>query len=132
MVPLSMSAAGIADGFPVPSAFAEQVLEIVDEIPPGRVLTYGDVAQRLDTAARAVGQVMANWGAQTCWHRVVRFDGRPASSDPARAMALLRADACPLAPTGDRVDLVRARWAPAGTSRDHRSGPPGSRRAGPG
>ncbi|MGZ4664370.1 MAG: MGMT family protein, partial [Frankiaceae bacterium] len=38
------------------SAFAAQVLDVVARIPPGRVLTYGDVAEFVRTgSARSVG-----------------------------------------------------------------------------
>jgi methylated-DNA-[protein]-cysteine S-methyltransferase len=52
-VPLAM------DGVP---AFHQRVYEITRAIPPGRTLTYGEVAQRLGDphAARAVGQALGH------------------------------------------------------------------------
>ena len=35
--------------------FRKRVWDVMCEIPPGRTLTYGEVAQRLGSAARAVG-----------------------------------------------------------------------------
>ena len=59
-----------------PVEFAEHVLEIVRAIPPGRVMTYGDVAAVLGSrGARAVGAVMARGGAEVPWWRVVRAGG---------------------------------------------------------
>ena len=37
------------------SEFRRRVWQVMCSIPPGRTLTYGEVARRLDTAARAVG-----------------------------------------------------------------------------
>ena len=43
----------------LPTPFAEAVLDLVEQIPPGRVMAYGDVAGALGTGgARAVGTVM--------------------------------------------------------------------------
>lgn len=37
------------------SQFRRRVWQVMCSIPPGQTLTYGDVARRLDSAARAVG-----------------------------------------------------------------------------
>lgn len=89
--------------------FARRVLDVVDAIPPGRVLTYGDVAELVGSgAARAVGMVMARHGDEVAWHRVVLASGGPAPGHESRAMALLVAEGTPL--RGERIDLARARW----------------------
>lgn len=90
--------------------FAARVLEVVERIPRGKVLTYGDVAEAIGSrAARAVGATMARYGRDTHWQRVVCADGRPAPCLPEEARALLRQDGAPLLSDG-RVDLARARW----------------------
>ncbi len=96
------------------SGLVERVLEVVAEIPAGRVLSYGDVA-RLASApsARDVGQVLLRHGEQVPWWRVLRADGTPAPHLRERQLALLREEGAPLAPSGDAVDLRRARWAAA-------------------
>ena len=104
------------------SPFVAAVLDIVEAIPPGRVMTYGDVAATLGSrAARVVGQVMAQYGADAPWWRVLRAGGRPPIGHEARALAHYRAEQTPLViPTGPhaghesgyRVDLSRARWRP--------------------
>jgi len=87
------------------------VLEVVDAIPPGRVMTYGDIARYLAMpSARQVGQIMARCSHDVPWHRVVMADGSPASHDPAAHLARLRADRTPL--LDGRVDLAAARWRP--------------------
>jgi len=94
-----------------PSAFAEQVLDLVATIPPGRVLCYGDVADLLGTRApRAVGSALARFGGGCPWWRVVRADGRPAPGHEQEAAARLRAEGVPLLVNPLRVDLARARW----------------------
>ena len=56
--------------------FAEDVLRLVEEIPPGKVLTYGRIAKLLGRGGpRGVGGVMARYGEEVTWWRVVRADG---------------------------------------------------------
>ncbi len=51
---------------------------------------------------------MSRHGRETAWWRVVQASGRPAEPHLQEALALLRAEGCPL--VGERVDLARARW----------------------
>ena len=90
-------------------AFA--VLDLVDAIPAGRVMTYGDIARHLGLGSpRQVGQILAHRGHEVPWHRVVMADGSPAPTQPSEQLARLRADGTPL--RGRRVALDRARWEP--------------------
>jgi alkylated DNA nucleotide flippase Atl1 len=53
------------------TAFARRVLAILGRIPPGRVVTYGEVAMAgRPGAARAVGNIMRQADAPACYHRV--------------------------------------------------------------
>ena len=80
-----------------PLDFGGAVLLIVDAIPRGRVMTYGDVAAELGSrGARAVGRVMAAEGSSVPWWRVVRADGRPPTGHEAEALAHYRAEGTPL------------------------------------
>jgi alkylated DNA nucleotide flippase Atl1 len=105
----------------VPLDFGGAVLLVVDGIPPGRVMTYGDVAAELGSrGARAVGRVMATEGSSVPWWRVVRADGRPPAGHEAEALAHYRAEGTPLRAAGAdepahayRLDLSTARWAPS-------------------
>jgi alkylated DNA nucleotide flippase Atl1 len=91
--------------------FAADVLDVVERIPPGRVMTYGDVAEYLGQGGpRQVGQVMARWGGPVPWWRVLRADGSPAPGHERRALWHFRSELTPMRPGGDRVDLRRARW----------------------
>lgn len=92
---------------------AEQVLGVVEDIPPGRVMSYGDVAGALGwRGARHVGRIMAHWGGEVPWWRVVRADGTLPAPLWAEAQAHYDAEDTPLAPGGRRVDMGRARWDP--------------------
>lgn len=97
--------------------FISRVLDVVASIPPGRVMTYGDVAAALGSrAARAVGQVMSHYGSDAPWWRVVRASGHPAIDHEARALEYFRAEGTPLKWSRDgvhRVDLAVARYDPA-------------------
>ncbi len=94
-----------------PSAYAAQVLEIVAQIPPGKVLSYGDVAELVGRGSgRAVGAVMSKHGYEVAWHRVVLSSGHPNPAGPVEALRLLVADGTPLARGGERVDMGAARW----------------------
>jgi alkylated DNA nucleotide flippase Atl1 len=89
--------------------FAREVLDAVDLIPAGRVMSYSDVADFIAKGSgRAVGTVMATYGGEVPWHRVVRADGSCAPGVRDRQVALLRAEDVPM--DGYRVDMTRARW----------------------
>ena len=94
-------------------SFVERVLEVVDSIPPGRVMTYGDVAAVLGSrAARMVGQIMAYYGGTVPWWRVVRASGHPPANHEHIALQHYRAEGTPLlgvGPARSRVDLRAAR-----------------------
>ncbi|REE98737.1 MGMT family protein [Thermomonospora umbrina] len=94
-----------------PDEYAESVLDVVERIPPGRVMAYGDVAELVERGGpRQVGRVMAQWGGGVPWWRVVRADGRPPQGHEVRAMEEYRVEGTPLRPDGTRVDIRRARW----------------------
>jgi len=89
--------------------YARTVLDVVDRIPRGRVMTYGDVAEFLGTGTgRTVGTVMSKHGHEVPWWRVVQASGRPAEPHVQEALAKLVKEGCPV--TGERVDLRLARW----------------------
>jgi len=92
--------------------YVEQVLTIVESVPPGRVTTYGLIAEALGRGGpRQVGAVMAAYGGPVPWWRVVRADGSlPASHDRAAHQEYL-AEGTPLRPSGS-VDIRAAVWLP--------------------
>lgn len=95
----------------VDSAYAEQVLAVVELIPSGRVMSYGDIAEYVGSGgARQVGQVLANSGGSVPWWRVLRTDGTPPVCHSGEALVRLKAEGTALRRDGTRVDMRVARW----------------------
>jgi alkylated DNA nucleotide flippase Atl1 len=94
--------------------FASHVLDVVDSIPPGRVMSYGDIAEYLAEGAgpRQVGRVMAVYGGAVPWWRVIHADGTPAPGHDSVALQHYLAEGTPLRSVRPpvRVDIRRARW----------------------
>ena len=92
-----------------PTAYARAVLDVVDRIPAGKVMTYGDVAELMGRGSpRTVGTVLSDHGREVPWQRVVQASGRPAEPHLQEALRLLAAEGCPV--RGEKVDLGAARW----------------------
>jgi methylated-DNA-protein-cysteine methyltransferase related protein len=92
-----------------PTVYAREVLDIVDRIPRGKVMTYGDVAEMHGRgSARTVGAVMSDHGREVPWHRVVQASGRPAEPYLREALDRLAAEGCPV--QGERIVLAAVRW----------------------
>jgi alkylated DNA nucleotide flippase Atl1 len=89
---------------------AGAVLDVVDLVPPGHVVTYGDIAALLGCGPRQVGGVMSAWGGAVAWWRVLRADGSPPPGHEREALRHYREEGTPLRPGGRRVDLTEARW----------------------
>jgi alkylated DNA nucleotide flippase Atl1 len=96
--------------------YVEQVLSIVERIPPGRVTTYGLIADALVESLgrggpRQVGAVMASYGGPVPWWRVVRADGSLPDSHGPEAHQEYLAEGTPLRASGS-VDIRAAVWLP--------------------
>ena len=101
--------------------YAEAVLDLVERVPPGRVTTYGAVADHLARGGpRQVGTVMATYGGGVPWWRVIRADGTVPPHLGPEALQAWWAEGTPLRPSG-RVDVAAAFWAPSGEA----EAPPG-------
>ena len=109
--------------------YDEAVLDIVNLIPPGKVLTYGDIAEVLEKGGpRQVGAVMSRGTADVPWWRVLRADGRPPQGLEAAAVEHYCAESTALRCSGRtgqgmppaqyRVDLARARGSPTLAEQD--------------
>lgn len=96
--------------------YVERVLRVVEEIPPGRVMTYGAVADAVGRGGpRQVGGVMAGYGGPVPWWRVIRADGRPPPGHEREALRHYAEEGTPLRSSvsrARRVDLRRAFWTP--------------------
>ncbi|WP_122261640.1 MGMT family protein [Ornithinimicrobium cerasi] len=53
----------------------ERVLRAVEQVPRGRVVSYGDVAALVGIGPRHVGNVLAAWGGDVPWWRVTNVAG---------------------------------------------------------
>jgi methylated-DNA-protein-cysteine methyltransferase-like protein len=64
--------------------FKREVYSLVSKIPPGRVMTYGQIAVLCGRprAARVVGGIAHNGPDKLPWHRVVKSGGKLAEGFP--------------------------------------------------
>lgn len=106
------------------SDYVEAVLAVVDMVPAGSAVSYGDVAELLGAGGpRQVGAVMSHYGSAVPWWRVLRAGGRAPAGHEGLALrhyleeeTALRGDFAGYLRTGEgswRVDLAAARWAPS-------------------
>lgn len=94
-----------------PDDYAERVLDVVERIPSGRVMSYGDIADYLgEGGPRQVGAVMSAWGGGVPWWRVIRADGTPPPGHEVRALEHYAAESTPMRLGTGRVDMGKARW----------------------
>jgi alkylated DNA nucleotide flippase Atl1 len=94
--------------------YTSRVLDVVDLIPPGRVMSYGDIAEYVGSGGpRQVGHVMATYGGGVPWWRVIHSDGTPAPRHERAALSHYRSEGTPLRSDRDpvRVDMRNARWS---------------------
>jgi methylated-DNA-protein-cysteine methyltransferase-like protein len=95
--------------------YAEAVLDLVTRIPPGRVMTYGAIAEEVGKTLhrggpRQVARVLVLQGGSVPWWRVVTASGALPKAHQVRARAELAREACPM--DGDRVRMREAAWRP--------------------
>ncbi|MEV5839026.1 MGMT family protein [Nocardia sp. NPDC052112] len=90
-------------------AEVERVRALVATVPPGRVVTYGDIAAAAGLSTpRTVGWIMRTDSADLPWHRVIGAGGKPAAHLADRQLRLLAAEGVPI--RDGRVDLRAARF----------------------
>jgi len=102
--------------------FNEQVWEIVRQIPPGQVTSYGQIAAMIPPpagmdpksydafAARWVGGAMAACPEDVPWQRVINSQGRPSQRPGAEHQRLLLEDEGILFNDNGKVDLKQFGW----------------------
>jgi methylated-DNA-protein-cysteine methyltransferase-like protein len=112
---------------PDPIIFNNQVWDLIRQIPPGKIATYGQIAKLLPTpegveekaylslGPRWVGSAMAKCPDDVPWQRVINSKGeispRPGAEEQRR---LLEAEGVEFNDRG-RVDLIRFGWDTAGS-----------------
>ena len=93
--------------------YVDAVLTLVEQVPAGRVTTYGALASALGVGGpRQVGRVLALHGDAVSWWRVVHADGTPATCHQGTATTHLRNEGTPMKRAGV-VDLAAAQTTSA-------------------
>jgi alkylated DNA nucleotide flippase Atl1 len=104
------------------TGYDESVLEVALLIPPGSVLTYGDISELLECGGpRQVGSAMSRGGSAVPWWRVIRAGGHPPRGLGREAYPRYAEEGTPLrrpargpADGGAYgIDLAAARWVPS-------------------
>jgi methylated-DNA-protein-cysteine methyltransferase-like protein len=95
--------------------YVEAVLALVERIPPGRVMSYGAIAEYLAdgygrASPRRVGTIMAQYGGSVPWYRVVNSTGRMPPGHETKAQRRLAAEGITF--TGPRVNMRTYAWWP--------------------
>lgn len=98
--------------------FTEKVIQIMRDIPSGKVMTYGQIAALagIPRGARQVVRILHSMSRkhQLPWHRVINMKGRIAIRDNESyfmQIALLRMEGVEVNPDGE-VDLAQYLWHP--------------------
>lgn len=94
------------------SQFFTEVYNIVEQIPYGKVVSYGQIAAMLGRprAAREVGRAMRFCPENLPWQRVVMADGSIAGGNLSEIRkAILKSEGVPFLPD-DRVVIAACRW----------------------
>jgi alkylated DNA nucleotide flippase Atl1 len=86
----------------------EAVFEVVEQIPPGRVSTYGAIGRLIGIGPRRVARALSSGGGAVPWYRVVRADGSAAEPVRVEQAARLAAEGVPM--RNGRVNLGAVGW----------------------
>jgi methylated-DNA-protein-cysteine methyltransferase-like protein len=99
----------------------DPVYKLVQRIPRGRVLTYGELAKalRLPGGARSAGRAMAATpsGKGIPWHRVLGERGKILIREPYASLQRKLLESEGVTVVESRVDLKRHLWKPAKKSK---------------
>lgn len=100
----------------MPQPYDDAVYRLAGAIPPGRVLTYGDIAELLGSGGpRQVGAAMSHsTGRDVPWWRVVRADGTLPDGLVDRAANHWAEEGIPV--YRGRIRITDARWQPDGAA----------------
>jgi methylated-DNA-protein-cysteine methyltransferase-like protein len=97
----------------VDDVMVERVLRAIELVPPGRVATYGDIAELVGIGPRLAGRVVGTWGSGVPWWRIVNAAGDLPDFHLGQARIHWLAEGIEIKPSGrgcrirrHRVDLV--------------------------
>lgn len=106
-MPTGITLEGEADLPPL----ARRVRALVRSIPPGKVLTYGDIAELLEQGGpRQIGAAMSAHGDGVPWWRVVNASGLLPPRLRGEAARQYAEEGTPYDLSHERVRLRTARW----------------------
>jgi alkylated DNA nucleotide flippase Atl1 len=91
-----------------PADVDEAVFDVVEQVPLGRVTTYGAIGGLLGIGPRRVARALSSGGGAVPWWRVLRADGTVAEPVRVRQLELLAAEGVPV--RNGRVDLAAVGW----------------------
>lgn len=86
----------------------EAVFDVVEQIPRGRVSTYGAIGRLVGVGPRRVARALSSGGGAVPWFRVVRADGTAAEAVRARQLELLATEGVPN--RDGWIDLAAVGW----------------------
>ena len=93
-----------------------RMCRVLADIPRGRVITYGDLAEMAGypRAARLAGQTLRKLprGTKLPWHRVINAQGRISLPEPAAQRQIERLEKEGITLLNGRIDLRKFRWHP--------------------
>jgi alkylated DNA nucleotide flippase Atl1 len=91
-----------------PADVDEAVFDVVEQIPPGRVSTYGAIGRLIGVGPRRVARALSQGGGAVPWWRVLRADGSVAEPVRVRQLEKLAGEGVPV--RDGRVDLKVVGW----------------------
>lgn len=107
--------------------FTERVIKIIRGIPPGHVMSYGQVAAAAGNprGARQVSRVLHSMSKkyELPWHRIINAQGGISTPESAKEKGLtqrklLEAEGISFKDNG-KIELVTYRWFPADAEEDY-------------
>ena len=91
-----------------PADVDEAVFDVVEQIPPGRVTSYGAIGRLVGVGPRRVARALSTGGGAVPWWRVLRADGTVAEPIRVEQLQRLAAEGVPV--RNGRVDLAAVGW----------------------
>lgn len=95
----------------------QRVLSVLNSVPSGSVVSYGQVAEMagLGRGARQVGQILRSLPEDTRvpWHRVISASGLISLPEPGKFQQISQLCQEGIVVNNGRVDMQKYRWCPA-------------------